>query len=110
VEMGIALEDGASLGLDLQVPEGRILEYGATVDDEDAVIQGLGDYLGGAIGLLAGSLLDFDLADLLAGLGGEGGLSLGEIEPEFVGSAPLLNEDGTWTEGLYAVSIKVWAD
>jgi hypothetical protein len=110
VELGLKLEDGSKLGLDLNVPEGRIIEYGAEVDDEDAVIAGLGDYMGTAIGLLAGSLLDIDLADLLSGLGGEGGLSLGELQPELVGSAPLLNEDGTWTEGLYAVSIKVWAD
>ena len=110
VELGLKLEDGSKLGLDLQVPEGKVLEYGATVDDEDAVVAGLGDYLGGTLGLLAGSLLDIDLADLLSGLGGEGGLSLGELEPKLVGSAPLLNEDGTWTEGLYAVSIKVWAD
>ncbi|MEC7946113.1 MAG: hypothetical protein VX265_01015 [Myxococcota bacterium] len=110
VELGLKIEDGSKLGLDLIVPEGKILEYGATVDDEAAVVAGLGDYLGTTLGLLAGSLLDFDLADLLGGLATEGGLSLGALEPELVGSAPLLNEDGSWTEGLYAVSIKVWAD
>lgn len=110
VELGLLLEDGTKLGLDLAVPEGKILEYGATGYEEAEVIDGLGTYLGTAIGLVAGGLLDFDLADLLGGLGGDGGLSLGELEPEVVGSAPLLNEDGSWTEGLYAVSIKVWAD
>lgn len=110
VELGLAIEDGSRLGLDLQVPEGRIIEYGATVEDEAAVVEGLGSYLSTTLGLLAGSLLDFDLADILGGLGGEGGLSLGELQPELVGSAPLLNEDGSWTEGLYAVSVKLWAD
>jgi hypothetical protein len=109
VELGLTIEDGTKIGLDMQVPEGAILEYGAEGYDEAEVVAGLGNYLGTTLGLLAGSLLDFDLADLLGGLGGAG-LPLGDLAPEMLGSAPLLSEDGTWHEGLYAVSVKLWAD
>jgi hypothetical protein len=27
-----------------------------------------------------------------------------------VGTAPLENADGTWTEGLYSLSMDLWAD
>jgi hypothetical protein len=111
VELGLTLEDGQQIGIDLVVPEGKVLEYGATGVENDEVIAGLGTYLDTALGLLAGSLLDINIGDLLGGLGGgAGGLPLGELDPKVVGSAPLLNEDGTWTEGLYAVSVKLWAD
>jgi hypothetical protein len=110
VELGMGIEDGTALDIDLDVAEGLVLEYGATGVDEAEVIDALGAWLGGLIGLLGGTL-DLDLADLLGGIGGDtlGGL-MGDISPSFIGSTRLMREDGSWPEGLYAVSMDLWAE
>lgn len=113
--LDIGLIDGKALDLQVQVPDGALLEYGAEPGtyDEDEVVAALGSYMGTMIGLLGG-FLDFDLGELLGGLGGgEGdvlGGVLGDLDVQFTDSRPLLNDDGTWTEGLYVLSLDIFAD
>ena len=99
LEVGLEV-DGTALGIDLAVPEGVIVEYGAEGEDEEEVIAALGTWLESVMGLLGG-MMDLDLADLMGG--GELGM-LGDISPEVVDSRPL--EGGP--EGLYAVSLSLW--
>jgi len=113
LEMGIVIENGAELGFDLQIGEGAVLDYGASEYDEDEVVEALSEWFGGLaptlLSLLGGGL-DLDLNSLLGDFGGDselGGL-LGDLYIDIVDSARLENEDGTWTEGLYAVSMKLW--
>ncbi len=102
-EMSLGL-NGTEIDLDITVPDGVVLEYGAEGADEAAVIEGLGTYLSSMIGLLGGVMGDLDLGSL----GGLDEMGLGEISPEFVGNAPLESEDGTWIEGLYSVAMTLW--
>lgn len=101
-ELALGL-DGTALDIGLTIPEGAVLEYGAEDVEEDEVIQALGSFLSGSLGLIAGGLLDIDLTDLLGDLGGG---VLGDLQPEIVGSAPM---DPAY-EGLYGVSMRLWAD
>ncbi len=114
--LDIGLLDGRALDLQVQVPDGALLSYGASPGsyDEDEVVAALGSYMGTMIGLLGG-FLDFDLGELLGGLGGGGsedplGGVLGDLDVQFTDSRPLLNDDGTWTEGLYVLSLDLFAD
>ncbi|MFT4978318.1 MAG: hypothetical protein ACI8S6_004226 [Myxococcota bacterium] len=104
-EVQLNIEDGSALGIDLVVAEGAILYYGADDWNEDEVVAGLGDYVGTLIGFLGGAF-SLDLADLLGGTELIPGLS--PLSIEVTDSEPLLNEDGTWTEGLYRVSVDLW--
>lgn len=104
VEIGLTL-DGTALDLDLEVPEGVVLYYGAEGVDEAEVIEGLGSWVSGMMGLLGG-MLDLDLGDLLGGID-SGGL-LGELSPRVIESAKMIDENGEWPEGLYALSIDLW--
>ena len=115
MELGINIENGAELGFDIRIAEGAVLAYGAEDWEEDEVITGLSDWFGGLaptlLSLLGGSL-DLDLNALLGGFGGDTGMGglLGDLYINVVDSEPLLNEDGTWTEGLYAVSMTLWEE
>lgn len=116
LSLNIGLLDGRALDLQVQVPDGALLFYGATPGsyDEDEVVAALGTYMGTMIGLLGG-FLDFDLGELLGGLGGGDGTDplsgvLGDLDVQFTDSRPLLNDDGTWTEGLYVLSLDLFAD
>lgn len=99
--------DGTALDLDISMPEGAVLEYGAEGVDEDELIAELGSFIAGSIGLVAGGLLDIDLADLLGEL--DTGV-LGVLEPEVVGSSPLVDPENPDLHGLYALSLTLWAD
>lgn len=103
VEMGV--KDGSALDIDLVVPEGAVLYYGADDYDEDEVVAALGDYVGSLIGLLGG-FVELDLGELLGGVELIPGLS--PVSLSIVDSQPLLNEDGSWDEGLYRVTIDLW--
>lgn len=113
-EINLNIEDGTALGIDLVVPEGALLEYGAVDQDPDEVVAALGAWLQSTFGLVGG-FLNLDLADILGGLGGGtvdpadplSVLTAG-LAPEVLDSQPLLNEDGTWDEGLYVVSLGLW--
>lgn len=115
LELGILIENGAELGFDMKIAEGAVLEYGAEDWEEDEVIEGLADWFEGLaptlLSLLGGSL-DLDINSLLGELGGDStfGALLGDLYIEVVDSQPLPSEDGTWIEGLYAVSMTLWAE
>ena len=59
VELGLAVTEGTKIGLDLEVVEGAVLAYGATEYDEALVVEGLGNWVELAIGLL--EIVEFDL-------------------------------------------------
>lgn len=104
-EVGLGVSGGAALDISLDVPEGAILYYGAEGYDEDEVVAALGDYVGSLIGLLGG-FVDLDLGTLLGDTELIPGLS--PLSLSIVDSEPLINEDGSWTEGLYRVSVTLW--
>ena len=106
MELGLGL-DGTALDLGIDVAEGAVLEYGAEDVDEQAVVAGLGQYISGTLGLLAGGLIDLDLGAMLGSL--DGGL-LGDLDPQVVGSAELIDAENPELEGLYAISLLLWAE
>jgi hypothetical protein len=116
LEIGVMVEDGTKLSMDIAVPDGAVLYYGADAGwEESEVIDGLSSYLQTILALVGGAL-EFDLADILGGLGdmGEGGdvltPLLGDLAPEITGSDALLDDSGTPIEGLYAVSLTLWSE
>lgn len=110
LEIGLVVEDdGSVIGMDLEVVEGAVLAYGAEPGwDEAEVVDGLGGFLESIMSLLGGTL-EIDLSELMGGstdmLGGSFAL-----EPRIVDSVMLEDQDGAWTEGLYAVSLDVFAE
>jgi hypothetical protein len=106
MELGLGL-DGTALDLGIDVAEGAVLEYGAEDVDEEAVVAGLGQYISGTLGLLAGGLIDLDLGAMLGSL--DGGL-LGDLDPQVVGSTQLIDAENPDLEGLYALSLLLWAE
>jgi hypothetical protein len=108
VEVGItAQDDGRVLGMDLHVAEGAVLSYGAEEWEEQEVVDGLGTFLESIMSLLGGTF-EIDLTELL---GGSTEIVPGvALSPRLVDSARLEEADGTWTEGLYAVSLDVFAE
>ncbi len=107
LELHLTVEEGTAIGFDLQVPDGLLVDYGAEVDDPQAVVDGLAAYLETMLGLLGGSL-SIDLGDLLSGSGMGG--AFGEVSPAVVGSRAMVDEDGEPIEGLYALSLTLWDD
>jgi hypothetical protein len=113
-EIGVVAE-GSAVNFDLGIPEGHIVSYGAEGADEAAVIAGLSAGIEGALGGILGSF-GIDLADLLGGLGGEGAegdplAGLGELLAiEVTDSQPYVQADGSWDEGLYAVSMRIFKE
>jgi len=104
-EVNLAVEDGASLGLDIDVPEGAVLYYGATEYDEEEVVAAVGSYVGTMVSLLGG-FAELDLSEILGGFAPIEGMSPLSISID--GSEALIDEDGVWTEGLYQVSMGLW--
>lgn len=117
VTINLGLEGGTALDLGVEVPGGALLYYGADPESytEDEVVAGLGEYMGTMIGL-AGGFLDFDLDSLLGDLAGSGAegdpLSavFANLDVEITDSRKLYNDDGTWTEGLYVLSLNLFAE
>ena len=116
LEIGLVVEDGTKLSMDIAVPDGAVLYYGADAGwDEAEVVDGLASYLQTILALVGGAL-SFDLADILGGLGDMGGGGdvltplLGDLAPEITGSDALLDDSGAPIEGLYAVSLTLWSE
>jgi len=112
----LGFTDGTKLALGVEVPDGALLYYGADADTytEDEVVAGLGTYMGTMIDL-AGGFLDLDLGSLVGGLGSTDPTNplagvLGNLSPKITDSRKLYNDDGSWTEGLYVLSMQLWAD
>jgi hypothetical protein len=110
VELGLEVTDeGSVIGVDLEVVEGAVLDYAAEPGwDEAEVVEGLGGFIEGIVGLLGGSI-EIDLNELLGGstdlLGGSFAL-----EPRVVDSVVLTDDEGAWTEGLYAVGLDLFPE
>ncbi|MBN2799376.1 MAG: hypothetical protein JXX28_09540 [Deltaproteobacteria bacterium] len=104
VELGLNVRNGTAIGVDLTVHEGAVLSYEAAEGtwDEDEVIEGLGQWVESTVGLLAGSMLQFDLADLF---GGQTAM-LGATQLSLVDSR--LMEEGP--EGLAEISLSLWGE
>lgn len=107
---------GSTVNIDLKVPEGHIVSYAAEGADEAEVVAGLASGIEGALGGILGSL-GIDLADLLGGLGGGDGAEgdplagLGDVLAiEVTDSQKYVQPDGSWDEGLYAVSMRLFAE
>ncbi|MCB9778831.1 MAG: hypothetical protein H6742_09730 [Alphaproteobacteria bacterium] len=115
VTLDLGFENGTKLALDVEVPDGAIYYYGSQDEwTEDEVVAGLGTTLSTLIGL-AGGFLDFDIADLLGGLAGDGSdpitAALGdELDVKVTDSRKLYNADGSWTEGMYVLSLNVFKE
>ena len=102
-EVGIKVTDGSKIGFDFAIGEGAILYYGASGYDEEAVVEGFGRSLSSLIGLLGGAA-SIDLADLAGGATG-----LGDISISVLDSQKIYDFYDEWPEGLYSVSMNLWA-
>jgi len=111
-EIDVTVTDGSQIGLDISMPEGAILQYGAEDVHHDEVVAALGDGLAGTLGGLLGSFA-IDLGDLLGG----------EADPEDPLSTITSNldiqvqdsrrfDDGpaAMDESMYAVSLGLFPD
>ncbi len=108
-EIGLVVKNGTEIGIDMDISDGAVLSYGYTgAYDEDEVVDGLGGFVTGMVGILGGQL-SFDLADMFGG--GAGGPvgdipGIGEMEMTIVDSHALIDEDtGEHPEGLYSVTL-----
>ncbi len=110
VELGLGVsDDGSVIGIDLDVVEGAVLDYRAEPGwDEAEVIDGLGGFLESLLSLLGG-MIEIDLGELLGGSSDPLGLGI-DLQPRVVDSVPLVDDEGVWIEGLYAVSLDVFAE
>ena len=110
VELALGVtDDGSIIGVDLDVVEGAVLAYGAEPGwDEAELVDGLGGFLESIMSLLGG-MIEIDLGDLLGGTSDPLGMGIG-LEPRIVDSVPLIDDEGVWIEGLYAVSLDVFAE
>jgi hypothetical protein len=107
-EIGIVVEDGSVLTIDLKLPEGKLLYYGADDYDEEEVLPMLSNYLETMIGLVGG-FAQIDLGDLLGAGGGTGTeMPLGDVQLSIIDSQSLW-ENNPEQEGLYAISLNLWA-
>ena len=104
-EVGIKIENGAELGIGLEVGEGAVLFYGADDYEEDAVIEGFSRSLGSLINLLGGSF-GLDLNEILGGAGTDMGLD--SLSIAVLDSQKIYDFYDEWPEGLYSVSINLW--
>ncbi len=109
VEAGIQVEDGTKLSFDLTVTDGAVIAYKADPENwtEDEVIAGLADFLENILSLVGG-MIEFDLADLLGGQGGEYGDLLANLSPAIVDSTPMTDDEGEPIEGLYTISLNLF--
>ncbi|MFM2163494.1 MAG: Glucodextranase, domain [Pseudomonadota bacterium] len=109
LEVGVEVTEGTSVNLAIAAPEGKLLAYGANVDDEEAVVAQLGTTLSGLLGLLGG-VTSFDLADLLgagdllAGLG----LPDGTVDLAIRSAQPMTDAAGLPVDGLWEVGLQLF--
>jgi hypothetical protein len=107
-EIDLKVTDGSKLGLDISMPEGALLEYGADDVDADEVVAALGSGLAGTLAPLLGSFA-IDLGDLLGGAGGDSDDPLSAITSnlsiEIQDSRRFVEGEAAEDESMYAVSI-----
>jgi hypothetical protein len=111
-EIDLQVTDGSKIGFDISMPEGAVLEYGAEDYDSDEVATALGQGFAGTLSPLLGSF-SIDLADLLAGAGGDPEDPLSSITSslniQIQDSRRFTEGPGAEDESLYAVSIGLFA-
>ena len=109
-EVGLEVSEGSVLGIDIEMPEGALLYYGADPDDydEQEVIAAFASYLETMLGLVGG-FAEIDLGEMLAGSEETEGMGLGNVSLSIVDSRSLWN-DNPEVEGLYALSINLWSE
>ncbi len=109
LEVGVEVSEGTAVNLAIAAPEGKLLAYGASVEDEDAVVAQLGTTLSGLLGLLGG-VTSFDLADilgtgdLLAGLG----LPEGTVDLAIRSAQPMTDTSGAPVDGLWEIGVQLF--
>jgi hypothetical protein len=107
LEVLLDVHDGTVIGLDVEVPEGVVLSYGAEGADEDAVVAQLGGLIQNLLGLLGG-FTQLDLKDLLGGLGDQAGLGglLGDLAIR--DQKPMLGHDGQPIDGMVEIGVQLF--
>ncbi len=98
IEMYLNLTEGTKIGIGLEVPEGKVLSYGATITDDAEVIAQLGGVISSLLDLLGGAL-NIDLGQLLGGLGGATGLPTDALNISIGERIPATAADGTPIDG-----------
>ncbi|MEC7986634.1 MAG: hypothetical protein VX278_15815 [Myxococcota bacterium] len=109
-EIALEVSDGSVLGIDIEMPEGSLLYYGADADEyeEEEVIAAFSSYLETMLGLVGG-FAEIDLGEMLAGSEEGEGMGLGNVSLNVVDSRSLWY-DNPDIEGLYALSINLWTE
>ena len=104
-EVGLKVENGAEIGIALDVGEGAVLYYGADDYDEDEVVEGFSRSLSSLINLLGGSF-GLDINELFANM--DTGMGLDNFSIAILDSQKIYDFYDEWPEGLYSVSINLW--
>ena len=113
IDVGLFVNGGTKIGIEMQVTEGKVLLYEAERYEEQQVIDDLSGFLTSITDLLGGTL-EIDLADILGGdLLGAGGIDFGglegllgdlaNMEMRILDSKPVVGHDG-----LYSVSVSLF--
>lgn len=98
IELYLDVTEGTKIGIALEVPEGKVLTYGAVGADEDEVVAKLGGVISSLLDLLGGAL-NIDLGELLGGLGGSTGLPTDSLSISIGERIPATRPDGTPIDG-----------
>jgi hypothetical protein len=115
LELLVNVTDGTVIGFDIQAPEGKLLSYGATDVDGDAVIAELGGTLSSLLGVLGG-LVELDINDLLgtdqllADTGSGLGIDLSGISPAIRSAQPVLDAEGEPVDGLWEIGVQLFSE
>jgi hypothetical protein len=112
-KIGLVVDDGTKISVDIGFVEGAVTSYAATSDwEEGEVIAGLSTFLNGAMGLLGG-MVSFDLADL-TGVSVDPSTDplgvLGDLSPAIVSSTPMTDAQGVPVDGMYSIGIQLWEE
>ena len=110
MDVALVVKNGTTVGIDLSIPEGIVLEYGAEGPwVESEVVEGLSSLVQTMMSLLGGQL-SFDLAELLGDLGSDDSLLgiMGELKPSIVWNEPFVAGGLPVPEGTYNLSISLW--
>jgi hypothetical protein len=115
LELLVNVTDGTVIGFDIQAPEGKLLSYGATDVDGDAVIAELGGTLSSLLGVLGG-LVELDINDLLgtdqllSDTGSGLGIDLSGISPAIRSAQPVLDAEGEPVDGLWEIGVQLFLE